>query len=505
MFNVLFVIGVCSVFSKEVLTLTWWPLIRDSAYYAVSLVVLAVFVGLHGKGEVELWEALVLLGMYVGYIVLMVYNRRLYTKLTGKTLVVDDEEEEAVSCGGCGVVGTDDTSNGLGSKQWPGTFRAGVLKLLRDPDSCTDTAGVGLVAKIAGDVDDVFTLCDRNGDGTIDKEELRALMLRLLDFEISDEEIDGIRKELDTTGDGLINKKEFTNWYVGSEKRIKEKVRTVFDMFDTDQSNSIDRSELRKLLETLEPHVLESDIDLALKACCKSKPFDHISFGEFVEWYLNSLIYEKGKAKVKGKVYGVCESLAPPNGGSILDYVKYIVLFPLVAVMTYTIPDVRKPGMGNYCYFSFLMSIVWIGVYSYFMVIWAEIIGTTVGIPSYIMGLTFLATGTSVPDLLSSVIVARRGHGDMAVSSSIGSNIFDILVGLPLPWVIYTAWPSKPDIVTIGSDNVWVSIFILLCMLVLIITAIHFQGWKLTRSLGISMFMMYFLFLAQAIIFEYWL
>ena len=55
-----------------------------------------------------------------------------------------------------------------------------------------------------------------------------------------------------------------------------------------------------------------------------------------------------------------------------------------------------------------------------------------------VMGLTVLAAGTSVPDLLSSVIVARMGaEGDMAVSSYIGSNIFDILVGLPLPWLIF--------------------------------------------------------------------
>lgn len=40
-----------------------------------------------------------------------------------------------------------------------------------------------------------------------------------------------------------------------------------------------------------------------------------------------------------------------------------------------------------------------------------------------------LAAGTSVPDLLTSVIVARKGFGDMAISSSIGSNIFDITVG----------------------------------------------------------------------------
>jgi Ca2+/Na+ antiporter len=89
------------------------------------------------------------------------------------------------------------------------------------------------------------------------------------------------------------------------------------------------------------------------------------------------------------------------------------------------------------------------------MVWWAEVIGNTIGIPSVVMGLTVLAAGTSVPDLLTSVIVARRGNGDMALSSSIGSNIFDILVGLPLPWFLYTVWPTKPN-------NVFVSVSFLL-------------------------------------------
>ena len=70
---------------------------------------------------------------------------------------------------------------------------------------------------------------------------------------------------------------------------------------------------------------------------------------------------------------------------------------------------------------------------------WTLVIGATVGIPDVVMGLTFIAAGTSVPDLLSSVIVAKQGQGDMAVSSSIGSNIFDVCIGLPLPWFIYSA------------------------------------------------------------------
>ena len=55
------------------------------------------------------------------------------------------------------------------------------------------------------------------------------------------------------------------------------------------------------------------------------------------------------------------------------------------------------------------------------------------------MGLTLLAAGTSIPDLITSYLVASKGFGDMALSSSIGSNLFDICVGLPIPWMIFLA------------------------------------------------------------------
>ena len=58
------------------------------------------------------------------------------------------------------------------------------------------------------------------------------------------------------------------------------------------------------------------------------------------------------------------------------------------------------------------------------MVWMAEVIGLMIGLSTAIMGLTFLAAGTSIPDLITSVIVARKGFGDMAVSSSIGECRF---------------------------------------------------------------------------------
>ncbi|MCI5224561.1 MAG: sodium:calcium antiporter, partial [Candidatus Electrothrix sp. AR4] len=64
------------------------------------------------------------------------------------------------------------------------------------------------------------------------------------------------------------------------------------------------------------------------------------------------------------------------------------------------------------------------------------VFGDATAIPPVIVALTLLAAGTSAPDMISSVVVARQGRGDMAVANAVGSNIFDILIGLGLPWLI---------------------------------------------------------------------
>merc|ERR1712139_531329 len=111
---------------------------------------------------------------------------------------------------------------------------------------------------------------------------------------------------------------------------------------------------------------------------------------------------------------------------------------PLILPLWITLPDVRNPKYRAYFPITFIGSICWLGIFSYMMVWWATVVGWVAGLGMNIRGLTFLAAGTSVPDLITSVIVARQGRADMAVSSSIGSNIFDVTVGLPLPWILYS-------------------------------------------------------------------
>ena len=89
--------------------------------------------------------------------------------------------------------------------------------------------------------------------------------------------------------------------------------------------------------------------------------------------------------------------------------IMYVISFPIIICLVLTIPDVRKSKFKKCFAISFIMSIVWLAFFSYLMVWWATVFGNTVGIPSAVMGLTLLAAGTSVPDLLTSVIVAKHG------------------------------------------------------------------------------------------------
>lgn len=86
-----------------------------------------------------------------------------------------------------------------------------------------------------------------------------------------------------------------------------------------------------------------------------------------------------------------------------------------------------------------------------------------------VMGLTFLAAGTSIPDLITSVIVARKGFGDMAVSSSVGSNIFDVTVGLvSFAFIFYSFPTTSPSSRIIQRHWVWfMHILWLLCHLII--------------------------------------
>lgn len=65
-----------------------------------------------------------------------------------------------------------------------------------------------------------------------------------------------------------------------------------------------------------------------------------------------------------------------------------------------------------------------------FVVDSASAIATSFGISQTLIGLTIVAFGTSLPELVTSVIAAKKGESDMALGNAIGSNIFNVLLVL---------------------------------------------------------------------------
>ena len=88
-FNVLFVIGCCAIFTPGHLPLTWWPFAWDCLYYILSLTTLAIFYGVNSPDIIEWYEAVILLLMYVGYATLMFNNQRIHRFLFEKVLKQD--------------------------------------------------------------------------------------------------------------------------------------------------------------------------------------------------------------------------------------------------------------------------------------------------------------------------------------------------------------------------------------------------------------------------------
>ena len=184
-------------------------------------------------------------------------------------------------------------------------------------------------------------------------------------------------------------------------------------------------------------------------------------------------------------------------GDDMLSKIMWVISLPLMLPMWITIPDPQDERRKKYFPLAFLLSILWIAGFSYLMVWWATLVGQAVGISDAVMGLTFLAAGTSVPDLITSVLVAKEGKGDMAVSSSIGSNLFDVTVGLPVPWLLYCAINQKA--IDVNSVGMGCNIGMLFLMLLVVFLSILAFKWKMTKIMGGIMLILYCIFVVVSL------
>merc|ERR1719203_1372554 len=133
---------------------------------------------------------------------------------------------------------------------------------------------------------------------------------------------------------------------------------------------------------------------------------------------------------------------------------------------------------------NLLASTVWLGSLVLFMIEWATKAGELVGITPAVMGLTFCAAGTSVPECMVSIIVAKQGKGDMAISNVFGSNVFDILVAMAVPWALKYAVYGSEDLVKMEAEGFDSAVVILVFVIAFYVAVVCICKFKLPRSAG---------------------
>ena len=91
--------------------------------------------------------------------------------------------------------------------------------------------------------------------------------------------------------------------------------------------------------------------------------------------------------------------------------------------------EIQEMSMGKSVIYI-LLGAVAIAVGSDWVVDGACTVAAAIGISQTLIGLTVVAFGTSLPELVTSIVAAKKGEVDMALGNVIGSNIFNILMVL---------------------------------------------------------------------------
>lgn len=104
-------------------------------------------------------------------------------------------------------------------------------------------------------------------------------------------------------------------------------------------------------------------------------------------------------------------------------------------------------------------------------------IARVIGLSERFIGLTIVALGTSLPELCTSVVAARKGKADLAIGNIVGSNIFNILFVVGTTALIVPV-PFNPAFVIDSAVAIGAAVLLWICVV---------KNKKLVRSAGIVM------------------
>jgi len=142
----------------------------------------------------------------------------------------------------------------------------------------------------------------------------------------------------------------------------------------------------------------------------------------------------------------------------------------------------------------FVVGIAGVLVASEFLVNGAEFIARFAGVPPVVIGLTLVAIGTSIPEIATSIVAARKGHGDLAFGDILGADILNIL------WIVGASATVNP--LSVGRR---VILFSFPAMLIVVVTMLLFAriGYRFERWKGVVLLSVFVVYLTITVMLFY--
>ncbi|XP_011305559.1 sodium/potassium/calcium exchanger 6, mitochondrial-like [Fopius arisanus] len=174
----------------------------------------------------------------------------------------------------------------------------------------------------------------------------------------------------------------------------------------------------------------------------------------------------------------------------------FLVLGAIFGVAIFIMTGRDKPKYHNaFAFLGFISAMLVVYVVANEVMAVLQCVGFASGISDAMLGITLLAWGNSVGDLISNVAIARRGFPRMGYSACFGGPLFNTLLGLGLTWTVSTISKSDYRTKIRTSDMMPGCLAFLLCTLVSSLIYLNTVGFRARKSYGFLLYSIYFVFM----------
>ena len=180
-----------------------------------------------------------------------------------------------------------------------------------------------------------------------------------------------------------------------------------------------------------------------------------------------------------------------------------MILFPVSILFKLTIPR-------RWIILTFSLSIIWLGILSWLTVESISSFSEDLKIPEVIAGMTIVVAGSAIPDLITSIIIVKRNSlASVGICAAIASNIYAVLIGLGIPWLIQSIinWVTfhrfQEAQVIIESIALSVSSYMMLIVIIIYIVVLKSFSWQINYKLSLICLSLYAMFLVIASFLEF--